>query len=369
MAEYLRLFTYIPYAVFAVTVGLFVLRLDCRWWTKAFATLGLAFGCSIFLAFRHLGHASMSPEFPAPLIWFWSWAYCGAMTLAALAVLCWFRFWRKGVVLPLVAWGVAAWGLWNGVKPPEVRELELAFADLPAELDGYRLVHLSDFHASSSLGAWRTRAIVERVNALKADLVCLTGDYGDGNAAKYHDALAPIEGLRARDGVWAVTGNHDWFPFHAGWWPWYEKWGLRFLENACVFPRPKLALGGVNDPEVKKPWAKASPSRFPDVCRTFAAATNGEFRILLDHQPADMRENLTRHGVRLQLSGHTHGGIMPGMATIVKRLNGGFLRGLYREGDSYLHVTTGCGQGSSFLMRFFDPTEIVVITLRRREQE
>lgn len=365
MSEYLRLFTYIPYAVFAVTFALFVLRLRGRWWLKALWTGWLAFCCSIFLAFRHLGHANMCPDFPEKLIWFWNWAYCGAMALSALAVVCPVRFRRWETVLPLVAWSVAAWGLWNGVKPPRVHEIELGFADLPAELDGYRLVQISDIHASTALRGWRTRAIVDRVNALKADLICLTGDYGDGIAAKYHGVMEPIEDLRAKDGVWAVAGNHEWFRFHADWWPWYRKWGLRFLENECVFPRKGLALGGVNDPEIRLPRYKFPKERFPDVAKTFAAATNGEFRILMDHQPIDMRDNLTRHGVRLQLSGHTHGGIMPGMASVVKACNGGFVRGLYWVGDSVLYVSSGCGQSAGFLMRFCDPTEVALFTLRR----
>lgn len=365
MSEYLRLFTEAPFAVFAATALLFVLRLRNRWWVKVVWTAWLAFCCSIFWAFRRLGHANMCPDFPEFLIWFWSWAYCGAMMLAGLSVVCCIRFRRWAVVLPTVAWGLSAWGLWNGVKPPAVRELSFSFPDLPAELEGYRLVQISDLHASTALRTWRTRAIVDRVNALGADLICLTGDYGDGQAAKYHGILEPLKDLRAKDGVYAVTGNHEWFPFHVGWMDWCERYGLRFLANECVFPRRSLALGGVHDREIRNPRVAAPRDLLPDVERTFAAATNGEFRVLLDHQALDMRENLTRHKVRLQLSGHTHGGIMPGMAAIVKRLNGGFLKGVYRENGAILYVSPGCGQGAGFLMRFFDPTEIALVTLRR----
>jgi len=362
MSDYLRLFTYIPYAVFAAALLLFVLRLGCAWWGKLLWSLWLAFCCSVFLAFRHLGHANMSPEFPELLIWFWNWSYCGAMMLAMLSLVLFFRFPHKGMVLPLVAWGLAAWGCWNCVRTPEVCEREFAFADLPAELKGYRIVQISDLHASSALGAWRTRAIVERANELQADLICLTGDYGDGNPAKYHEVVEPLRDLRARDGVWAVSGNHEWFSFHLNWWPWYERLGLKFLSNGCVFPRKCLALGGVDDPEVGRCVRFAS--RQPDVGKAFAAATNGEFRILMEHQPIHARENASRHGVSLQLSGHTHGGIMPGIATLVKGLNAGYVRGPYAIGDAVLYVSPGCGQSSGFLMRFFDPSEITLITLQ-----
>lgn len=364
MSEFLHLFLYVPYAVLFVAWALFVRRLPCRWWGKALWLLWLAFCCSMFLGFRRFGKHNMCPELSVALTWFWNWAYCGAMLLCGLAAVFFFRFRHRGVVLPLVAWGLSAWGLWNAVRPPRVHELTFAYPDLPAELDGYRLVHISDLHAADALPAWHTRAVVETANALRPDLICLTGDYADGDAERLHDVLAPIRDLRAKDGVWAVTGNHDWFQLNDGWWKWYRRWGLRLLENECVFPRKSLALGGVND-EFCRNRPEVARARLPDVAKTFATATNGEFRILLDHQPQSMPVNRARHRVRLQLSGHTHGGVMPGLASLVRYLHGGFVRGPYRLGDSVLYVSPGCGQNASFLMRFFDPTEVALITLRK----
>lgn len=365
--SYIKLmFTYVPYAVLIVTVLVFVLRLRAKWWAKLAWTGWLAFCCSKFLVFQKWGGETFVPDLPEKTIWFWNWAYSGAMILCLLSVVFFFGFRRKGLVLALAAWGLSSWGLWCGVKVPLTHELELAYADLPEDLDGYRIVHLSDLHASSAARLWRTRAVVDAVNALRPDLVCLTGDYVDGDPGKWRDLLSPLKNLRARDGVWAVSGNHEWFDWHAGWWKIYDELGIRFLANACVFPRRSLALGGVHDFRILHPVSGELRGAYPDVGKTFSTATNGEFRILMQHQPREAHANLVGHGVRLQLSGHTHGGIAPGMSEVVKASNGGYVRGVYSFGSSRLYVTTGCGQWPGFPMRFFDPSEIAVITLRRR---
>lgn len=307
--EYLKyIFTYVPYAVFLVTMPCFVLRLRTRWFWKLALTIWLLFCCSKFLAFSRFGGGHVyEPDLPDLLIWFWNWAYSGSMILGALSVVFFFRFRFKGPVLLLAAWTISLCGLWSGVRPPDVRSVDLVYDDLPSELVGYRIVQVSDLHASTAARRWRTQAVVDTVNALGADLVCLTGDFVDGDPERYHDILEPIRDLRAKDGVWSVTGNHEWFVWHSGWFKWFERWNVRFLANACVFPRRSLALGGVHDFRVRDPQSGKLRGPYPDVAKTFAAATNGEFRVLLQHQPIDAHANLAGHGVRLQLSGHTHG--------------------------------------------------------------
>ena len=359
-------FTLVPYAVLVVTLLVFVLRLPLRWRGKLAWAVWLTFCCSKFLAFRYLGGETFVPDLPEKLIWFWNWAYSGAMILCALSLVCFFRFRRKGVCLAAAAWTLSAWGLWSGVKVPAVHEFELEYPDLPVELDGYRIAQLTDLHASNAARGWRTKAVVDRANATGADLICLTGDYVDGEPRKCGEALEPLAELRAKDGVWAVSGNHEWFGWHDGWWKVYDRLGIRFLSNECVFPRKSLALGGVHDFRVEVRGGKLKREKYPNVGKAFAAATNGEFRVLLQHQPRAAQTNLEGHGVRLQLSGHTHGGIMPILSRIVGAANGGFVRGIYRFGTSVLYVSPGCGQWAGFPMRFFDPSEIAVITLRRK---
>ena len=359
------MFTYVPYAVLIVTALSFVFRLPIGWKGRTAWLLWLAFCCSKFLCFMWLGNDVFVPDLPERFIWFWNWAYSGAVILCCLSVVCWFRFPWKGWALPVMSGLLSAWGLWCGVKVPDVREIDLPVANLPENLDGYRIVHLTDLHASPAARAWRTQAVVDRVNALKPDVVCLTGDYADGLPDRYRAVLEPLAELRAKDGVYAVTGNHEWFPWQLGWKNVIVDLGIPLLTNTCVTLRQNLVLAGVNDFRVQDPFTGALSGVYPDVGQAYAVATNGEFRILLQHQPRAAHANLAGHRVNLQLSGHTHGGIMPVMSWLVGYSNEGFVRGLYWFGEAAVYVNSGCGQWPGFPMRFLVPSEIALITLRR----
>lgn len=363
--SYTSLFVYGPFAVCVATFFVFVL--PCRFRTRAQAlwlmALLVCFGKFFF--YRALGGDAFVPWLPEKLIWVWNGLSAGAFLLFALALVTLpVRFPKKGLVLPLLAWSLAAWGVWNGLRPPEVKEVTLAFRDLPAALDGYRIAQLSDLHVSSAARRWRTEAVVARVNAAKPDTVCLTGDLMDGDPERCRRLIEPLRRLSAPDGVYACTGNHEFYFYAEDWIALYERWGIRFLRNACAFPRPELAIGGVEDPA--EPRLMPKRKRPPDVGAAFASATNGSFRVLLEHRPGNARDNIARHGVDLQLSGHTHGGIMPGMRPLVARHNNGFVRGVYGfPSGGRLYVSSGAGQWAGFPVRFFNPSEITVLTLRK----
>lgn len=355
---------YAPYVLFVLTMLTFVLPCRFRVRAQAIWAMVLLLCFSKFLVYRELGGDSFAPWLPEKVIWFWNWGYAGACILLALSVVTIFwRFPRKGLILPILAWGLAAWGIWNGIKVPAVREIEFTYPDLPPTLDGYRIVQVSDIHASTAARQWRTEAIVRRVNELKPNLICLTGDFTDVEPTRYFRYLEPMKDLSATDGVWASTGNHEFYhDYYRRWWPWYERWGIRFLRNTCAFPRQGLTLGGVDDRTFD---GGEIPPVNPHVGAAFASATNGEFRILLQHRPSGALENAANDGVRLQLSGHTHGGVFPGMSAIIKAWNRGYVKGAYDlPSQSHLYVSPGVGQWAGFPIRFFDDPEISVITLR-----
>lgn len=362
----MREFANIPYAVLAATVLLFVLTCRIRWRTRIVWTLFLTLCCAKVKVCSALGGSLFYPELPAGVLWTWNWAYFGAIFLSVLALpFCLWRSPRKAWVLPAVAWTLSAVSLWNCIRPPAVHEVVLTFPGLPAELDGYRIAQVTDLHCSSEARGDRTRAVVERVNALGADLVCLLGDNVDGSVADRFEDLAPLRDLRAKDGVWAVTGNHESYFEPDAWQAAYRRLGIRFLTNACVFPRKSLALGGVNDDEADR-IRNASPfAAAPDIVQAFAAATNGEFRVLMKHRPGPAAANLPRHGIDLQLSGHTHGGFMPGISRLVRNVNCGFLKGVSDFGGRKLCISNGVGQTVGVPLRLFAPSEIVLVVLRR----
>lgn len=370
LTHVLSSFKILALVVFLIDFLFYVLPSRQGRWCKALWTVFIAAACCKFVVFTRWGGHAFNPVLPAFVQLAWGWAYLGA---SILSVLVWPAFfWRKrrfmAWALPSAAFLLALTGLANCLRLPSVKEIELSFPDLPAELEGYRIVQLSDLHASTAFRAWRTEAVVRLVNAARPDIICLTGDLRDGSFDAVADDVRPLENLHARDGVWAVTGNHEYYMPPAE----FEKWsafyavcGIRFLENRCVFPHPGLALGGVSDVQITSKRCRIK-GPVPDVRQAFAVATNGEFRVLLEHRPVNARANLGEVGVRLQLSGHTHGGILPGFDRIVARSNRGFVKGIYRLGSGVLVVSSGVGQWAGFPIRLFNDSEIDLIVLRRK---
>lgn len=363
----IHLVTYLfPLVVWLALVVFYVRRVTKRVRTQALVAGGLLFCLSKFAIFAALGTHAFAPELPEKVIWLFNFLYSGAIILLPLAVVA--RVFRvRGVALLFllpVAWGLSARGLWNGIRIPEVKELTIAYPKLPAALEGYRIVQLSDLHVSAAARRERTKAVVARVNALNADLVCLTGDLADGPAARQAANLEPLRSLRAKDGVWASAGNHEYYFDRPAYRELYESFGLNFLDNRCVFPRPELALAGVGDVAAER-WGEALPSAE----RAFLDVPDGAFKLLLEHRPAHARDHALSLGVNLQLSGHTHGGVMPIFDRVVAALNGGFVRGLYRLSDKgrFLYVSPGAGQWAGFPIRFFNDSEITLIRLVRGE--
>ena len=269
---------------------------------------------------------------------------------------------RRRVVagaLACVAAGTAAKGVYDGVRLPDVVEVELEFPDLPSAFDGYRIAHLSDLHISAAARADRTAGVVRLVNECKPDLIAITGDFVDGTADRRSVDVAPLADLRAPDGVVGCTGNHEYYSGWAVWRDVFRSYGIRVLENERLLVRrgdQTLAVLGENDPV----------SHDSDIQIAAGMVPHWAFRILLAHRPTRLAEHAA-YGVRLQLSGHTHGGAFPVIHWLVARANEWHVRGLYEFAPGrYLYDSPGTGQWAGFPIRLFNSTEIAEITLRRR---
>lgn len=308
-------------------------------------------------------NCTSAPGWPMWLLVFWNWAYAGMVVLFLVSLIWRVRFGRR-FLLPFVAWAVATAGMVGAMAFPRINPVEIPFRNLPDSLDGYRIVQLSDLHLSPAFPASRMKRLVAAVNRLSPDLVCLTGDYSGGETEVVADTLSLITELKAKDGVLAVTGNHEYYRDWWAWRPYYKRWGVRFLTNDCVRVRSGLTVGGVNDLEVLR-WGLENP---PDENRVFESAAYGDFRLLLSHRPRYAHDNVERRGVDLQLSGHTHGGLMPILSLAAKLRDRGFVRGLYRfPHGGALYVTTGVGPWDTLPFRFGCPPEIALITLRKEK--
>lgn len=364
--------------------GVRPLRLP-RAWAIAFAVL-LFLVSQKFVVYAVLGGDAFKPELPETFIHVTGWAYSSFMlfvglvcTAAIVKGLAWFflnprrreairatqGIRRRQFVAGLAAAGTAGWGVWEGIRVPRIKRMEIEVEDLPRAFDGFRIVHLSDLHCSAAARREHMKGIVAQANTLNADIVCITGDFVDGSVEARREDLEPLKDLKSRLGVFGCAGNHEYYSGYRTWRPVFEELGISMLDNDHhVFVRGEacLVLGGIPDETACSPQY-AGDSVTPDVVRTFEGAPEG-CRILMKHRPIHLSEH-ERHGVRLQLSGHTHGGACRGMDLLVAKMgNEDHLRGLYREERIALYVNPGTGQWAGFPLRLGVPAEVSELILR-----
>lgn len=261
---------------------------------------------------------------------------------------------------------------WSALSDPEKETITVEVKDLPAELTTLKVVQLSDLHVSNLFPATRTESVVAAVNALKPDLVLITGDFADGaidtpeGYANHDKDLAPLEDLKATYGVYGVSGNHEYIggayqPLSAI----LKNHGVTLLENAhkrLTVNGRAVTIVGVTDLAAYRAGEAAH-----NLEAALANVQNDDLRILMDHQPRAAAESANpKFGIDLQLSGHTHGGHTGLIGMLAARANAGFLKGLYQVGDMTLYVSQGTGFWAGFPVRSGTWNEITEIHFKAK---
>ncbi|HEY4242522.1 MAG TPA: metallophosphoesterase [Kofleriaceae bacterium] len=239
----------------------------------------------------------------------------------------------------------------------EVVDVEVVLPRLPKALDGFTIVQLTDLHTGMTIDRAFVQRVVDRANALAPDLIALTGDLVDGPVAEIADDVAPLAQLRAKHGVFAVTGNHEYYAGADAWIAAITKLGARYLRNERVTIAGGFELAGVDDYS-----AAGHPGHGEDLAKATAGRDPALPLVLLAHQPRQVRR-AKDHGVDLQLSGHTHGGQIWPWHFIVRAQQGGLLAGRYQIEGTQLYVSRGCGYWGP-PVRVLAPLEITRVILR-----
>jgi predicted MPP superfamily phosphohydrolase len=268
---------------------------------------------------------------------------------------------RAALALAITGAAIAA-GLRSGLAPPALRREEFAVERWPRALDGFRIVQISDIHIGPLLGREFAAHLAQRVNALAPDLIAVTGDLVDGSAPRLAAEVAPFADLRARCGVYFVTGNHDHYSGAAHWSEAVSRLGMRVLRNERVEIGTNGAsfdLVGVDDHH-----AHFAGDGREDLARALAGRDPERPAVLLAHDPATFTR-ARGQAIDLQLSGHTHGGQIWPFAWFV-RLATRYVAGRYRHGRAQLYVSRGTGFWGPPL-RLFSPAEITEITIRSEQ--
>jgi predicted MPP superfamily phosphohydrolase len=202
--------------------------------------------------------------------------------------------------------------------------------------------------------------VVQKTNAMNPDMIVLTGDMVDGSVEHLREHAAPLAALKAKHGVYFVTGNHEYYSGADEWIAEFRRLGIRVLRNERVeidVPGAGFDLAGIDD------WSAHNfgAHHGADLKRALSERDDSRAVILLAHNPKAGEEAI-EHGVDLQLSGHTHGGqIWPFNYAV--RLTTPWVKGLYQEGNTQIYVSPGTGYWGP-PMRLGTTAEITKVVLR-----
>ena len=241
-----------------------------------------------------------------------------------------------------------------------VERHEILLRRLPRELDGLRVVQLSDIHNGPFTAPGSIERAVEVANSLQPDIIALTGDYVS-HEREYVQPCADMLGkLRARRGVYACLGNHDNWVDADLVTDLFTLAGIRVLNNEGLRFEDRGAsfwLAGVQDTMVG----------LEDLPLALAGSSADEMKLLLAHNPVILRR-AARAGVDLVLSGHTHGGQVTWRSerSASGRVRRRILRGLGRRGETQIYVTRGLGT-VVLPVRYGCLPEVSLLTLRRAD--
>lgn len=283
------------------------------------------------------------------------------------------------------------WGMTSLLLPPvltaygtfierncfRVKEVTIAFEDLPAEFEGYRIAHISDIHGRSFKGREeQLQKAADKINSLAPDMIAFTGDLITISPDEL-DALVPaLCSLGAKDGVFSVLGNHDYSIYsdaseqerqkHLADLIAMEKalgWDLLMDENRIIRRgNDSIAVIGVQNTSTSR--------HFPSKGDLKAASdgTDGLFRIVLTHDPMHWEAEILGNDYPLTLSGHTHAMQLSILGWSPSRLMFKQSRGLYSEKNQSIYVNSGLGE-TIFPARIGVRPEITLITLSRSAQQ
>ncbi len=268
-----------------------------------------------------------------------------------------------GGTAAVAALASGAVALRSGLRAPALFRQEIHLRRLPKGLDGLTIVQISDLHVGPTIRRQDVAALVQRCNDLKPDLIAITGDLVDGDVDHLSSQVAPLADLRAKFGVYFVTGNHEYYSGVDQWLTELRRLGIRTLRNERVRigqGENSFDLAGVDD------WTahQFGGGHGANLPQAVAGRQAGDCLVLLAHQPKQVTE-AAQLGVDLQLSGHTHGGqIWP--FTFLVRLAQPYIAGLDQLGPTTIYVSRGTGYWGP-PMRLAAPSELTLLTLRHTE--
>ncbi len=262
------------------------------------------------------------------------------------------------VTMLILAFSYLLKGLIGGIKRPELNKVDIYIKDLGFE--ELTVVQLTDVHIGNTIGKEFVAECVERINALKPDIVVITGDLLDRKIEDAKDDLSPLKELKTRFGTYFVLGNHEYYHGAEDIANYMPQLNIKALLNDSVTIREgskAINIVGIND--LQSIRFEVLPI---DTYRAFENVDKQAPTILLSHQPKSIEE-VKNKNYDLMISGHTHGGQIFPFGFLVM-LQQPFLSGLHAVTTTkQIFVSRGTGYWGP-PVRVFAPSEISVLTLK-----
>ena len=272
---------------------------------------------------------------------------------------------RAAMVPPLAMTGVNAFGMADAELNSVLRRIELQYKDLPTDLDGLSIGHMTDVHIGPYVSLRDIQKMWRHFEANPPDILAITGDFVD-DPAKLPAALEIMKPLlsQIRLGAWFCMGNHEHFRGATLIRQTLRQYQINILDNRhqeLTIGKTAFYIAGVDYPMNVSATGRrqAAEGYLHQACRGIPDAG---FSLLLAHHP-DFLPGAFDRNIRLTLAGHTHGGQVGWGERSLFSFVHPYMRGTYRERSSLAYVSSGAGHWLPF--RLNCPPEVTLLTLKR----
>jgi uncharacterized protein len=257
---------------------------------------------------------------------------------------------------------LTAQGTATALDGPRVKEVNIEVPGLHADLEGFRIVQVTDLHVGPTIKRKEVERVRDIVQELKPDLLAFTGDMVDGLVHQLGPHMEPLSELHAKHGTYFVSGNHDYYWDIDSWSEYMRGIGATVLDNENRILKiggANLLVGGVRDWGCKR----IRPDHFSDPHLAVATNAKVDFKLLLAHRPESCDEG-AKAGFNLMICGHTHAGQFVPFHFFVS-LAHKYYRGLQlHDQKMWVYVSAATGYWGPPL-RLGIPSEITVLKLVR----
>ncbi|MBY0413683.1 MAG: metallophosphoesterase [Bdellovibrionales bacterium] len=240
----------------------------------------------------------------------------------------------------LIAFIMSFFGFIEVLRGPKVVDVDISIKNLPHSLESLKIAQISDLHIGPTIQSRYVKKVVAKTNSTNPDLIFITGDLVDGNIEATKKHLLPLKDLKARYGIYYVTGNHEYYWGIEKLIPEIKKVGFDVLmnENRIIeVGNAKILLVGIPDPMA----GVVSKENRPDLIKAKLNETPTDLKILLAHRPDPYKE-ANKEGFQLQFSGHTHAGQFFPFSLFISFAHK-YYRGLSHYENLKLYVNPGTG--------------------------